>query len=86
MVKQYYTIRDSKAGIYDERIFSCHTPGEAERIFHQLVNDTNTHIGKYPDDYDLYHIGEFNMETGKFRSTDTPMHIVKGVQLVKSIN
>jgi len=85
MKMEYYCIRDAKANCFHEHIFACHTPGQAERNFDQLVNDKTSQIGKYPDDYDLYKIGDMDLSSGKFSPLDTPLHIVKAVQLLKSV-
>lgn len=81
MRTKIYSIRDSKSEIFNSPIFQ-RTHGEAERNFHNLVNDEKSNVNKYPDDFDLYYIGEYDDQTGKIESLDTPQHIVKAVQLV----
>lgn len=84
MIKQYYSIYDSKAKVFHEYLTACHTPGEAERNFRELANDKNTSIGKHPEDFDLYQVGSFDTVSGKFAALDTPQHIVKAIQLTEA--
>jgi len=80
MELKIYTVRDSKAGFYGPP-FYLRTHGEAERTFQQLANDPKTNVFTYPEDYDLYHLGEFDDQTGKANIIDTPQHIIKAVAL-----
>lgn len=80
MLLKAYSIRDSKAEVFNLPFFK-HTHGEAERDFHQLVNDSQSMPGKYPDDYDLYFLGVYDDKTGKLDFLDTPQHIQKAVAL-----
>lgn len=83
MTKKIFSIRDSKAGIFHQPFFK-NSHGEAERDFNALVNTDNPNgmINKYPEDFDLYYLGEYDDVLGTFKSLDTPQHIVKAV-LVK---
>lgn len=82
MQLRIYSIRDSKGEIYNPPFFNK-THGEAERNFRDLANDKQTTVGRHPEDYDLYYLGEYDDQTGKLASVDTPQHIVKAVNLVK---
>lgn len=80
MKLKVFSIRDSKAQIFNQPWFA-RTHGEAERNFEQLVRDEKSTIYQYPEDYDLYHIGEYDDETGLVTSLDTPKHVAKAVHL-----
>jgi len=80
MLKQMYSIRDSKAQIFHIPYFN-NTHGEAERNFSELVKDEKSMISKYPDDYDLYHVGTYDDQTGLVESLDTPQHMLKAAIL-----
>lgn len=71
-----YAIRDSKAGFYGKPFFS-HTHGEAERSFRQLAKDPASQLSSFPDDFDLFHLGEYDDSTGLFQALGTPEHIIK---------
>lgn len=78
MQQKMYSIRDSKADIYHIPFFK-NTHGEAERDFSQIANDEKSTISKYPEDFDLYYVGEYDTSTGKIIPLDTPLHIQKAV-------
>lgn len=80
MILKAFTIRDSKAEVFNTPFFQK-THGEAERAFRELVKDEKSMVSKYPDDYDLYHLGEYDDQTGKIIALDTPQHMIKAVQL-----
>lgn len=75
-----YSIRDSKGEVYNTPFFQK-THGEAERSFRQLASDEKSLVWKYPDDFDLYFIGEWCDQTGVLTPLQTPQHILKAVQL-----
>lgn len=78
MMLKMFAIRDSKAEAFKQPYF-CHTHGEAERSFTQLVRDPQSVVSQYPDDFDLYFLGEYNDQTGVIKSLETPQHITKAV-------
>ncbi len=77
---QMYSIYDAKAQIFHPPYFNL-THGEAERTFGQIVNDEKTQISQFPEDFDLYHIGEYNDSTGKMSPNETPKHMLKAIAL-----
>lgn len=81
MIKKVFAIRDSKAGMYNQP-FHMNLVGEAERALHRLVNDDKSTISQYPEDFDLFEIGEFDDQSGLYQCLDTPRHILKAAQLV----
>lgn len=81
MLLKAYSVRDSKAGVYNTPFFQ-RTHGEAERMFHNLVKDPNSTVCKYPDDFDLFHVGEYDDQKGVLLSLDTPQHIQKAAHLI----
>lgn len=82
MIQKAFSIRDSKAEVYFSPFYQK-TTGEAERSFAQLVNDPQTMVGKFPEDYDLYLIGEWNDQTGLLTPLDTPLHVMNGISVPK---
>jgi len=75
-----FAIRDSKAEFYNQPFFQ-HSRLEAERTFLSLARDEKSTISKYPEDYDLYYLGEYDNIHGKLFPLDTPEHIVKAANL-----
>jgi len=64
-----YTVRDSAAEAFNDPFF-LRTHGEALRYFAQAVNQENHPFNQHPDDYTMFHIGEFCTETGHFFACD----------------
>lgn len=83
MQHKIYAIRDAKAEVYGSPWYKK-THGEAERDFSTLVNDPKSTVNQYPDDFDLYYVGEYNDESGAFQTLPTPQHIVKAVQVKRA--
>lgn len=76
MQTKAYSVRDSKAEIYNQPFFQK-SHGEAERTLLSLVKDGKSMISQYPDDYDLYFIGTYDDQTGVFSPLNTPQHMQK---------
>lgn len=79
MLLKAFSIRDAKAEIFNTPFFAK-THGEAERQFRTLVNDEKSVPFQYPEDFDLYFVGTYDDNTGKFESLSTPQHVLKAVQ------
>lgn len=84
MILKAFSIRDSKSESFNLPFFK-HTNGEAERDFQSAINrtDDNNNLGKYPEDFDLFVIGEMDLNTGLFSSLPTPHHVAKAINLKK---
>lgn len=70
MLVQVYAIYDSKSKTFGQPFFS-NTNGTAQRDFTNLVNDRQTQVNKYPDDFTLHHIGEYDDALGLVSPPDT---------------
>ncbi len=75
------TIYDSAANAY-LRPFFARAPGEASRIFVDLVNDKDSPIGQHPGDYTLFVVGEFSELTGEVVACD-PRSLGNGVNFTE---
>ena len=62
-MKIIVTIYDVKADFYFPPFF-VHTKGEAVRSFGDEVKNENSPIGKHPEDYQLFALGEYIEQTG----------------------
>lgn len=82
MLLKIYSIRDDKAQVFNAPFFQK-THGEAERSFTRLLSDDKSMVAQYPDDYDLYYLGEYDDVKGTINPLDTPQHIVKAVNVKK---
>lgn len=59
-----FTIRDAKVGVYRTVMYHVHV-GDALRTFQEMANDPQCNIAKYPDDFSLYQVGEFDEDSGQ---------------------
>lgn len=76
-----YSIRDTKAEIFNPPAFKK-THGEAERDFKSMINNQKeTPLSQYPEDYQLYYVGEYNDQTGIFQPLSAPQKVADGVAL-----
>lgn len=81
MITSMFSIFDSKAAAYGTPFF---VPREAAaiRAFSDLANNKESSVGLHPEDYTLYHIGDFDDELATFKAV-TPRPLVVGAALVK---
>ena len=82
MVLKAFSVYDDKAKTFNTPFYK-HTHGEAERDFKTAVNEVRegNNLNKYPEDYDLFFIGEYDDQTGKFEALSTPQHVCKAVMV-----
>lgn len=81
MILHMYAIRDIKARVYHAPFFQ-RSVVEAVRMFTQLINDPQTFISKYPEDYELFELGDFSDDDGKWGVHD-PLFVVAGPSVRK---
>lgn len=79
-----YSIKDNKVGTFSKP-FSAINTAEATRMLHTACNDPNVQLSMYPEDFDLYHIGSMNEQTGYLNSPSEsgPVFVVSAVSLKK---
>ena len=83
MLLKAYSIRDQKSEVFNKPFFS-NSHGEAERNFRTAANDDQTTIHRYPEDFDLYYLGDYDDNKGIMKPLDTPQHIAKAVSMNQS--
>lgn len=57
-------LRDSKTGRFLAPV-TASTPGEAERIYIEILQQPGTIVQKHPRDFPLYQLGEYDDLTGE---------------------
>lgn len=82
MIQKMFCIYDAKAETFNVPFYAP-THGEAERSFRQACNDERTMMNKFPSDFDLYFLGDYDTQHGKFVLHDTPQHVIKAIQCVQ---
>ncbi len=84
MIMKIYSIRDNKAGVFNNPIFSPNDE-HAKREFEMMYSNAKDGIFvRYPEDFDLYSIGEYNTDTGKIEGIDKVVNIAKGKAFIKN--
>lgn len=78
----FFTVHDSAAGAFLEP-FCAPTIEVAIRMFRQLVNRADHQFGKFPEDYTLFHVGEFDQESGALVGLPTPHSLGVAVTFVE---
>lgn len=73
------SVRDRAADVFG-RPFFAPSIGSAIRSFSDYINDTKeqSEMQKHPEDFDLYHLAEFDDETGVFECLPKPKQIAIG--------
>lgn len=76
-----FTIRDIKATEYARPFF---VPNEliARRSVADLASTKDNDVGKYPTDFELYYLGEFDGLSGEIVSLEKPRFVCNVVELV----
>lgn len=82
MLLKAYSIYDVKSLAYHTPYFTS-TDGAAARSFSDLVNDINTNVGRHPNDYVLYCVGEFDDAKGVMIPLSPMRHVVDANALLK---
>ena len=74
-----FTVYDTKAAIYGQPFYAV-TDGIALRMFSDAVNNSapDNALNRYPEDFTLYYIGEFDDATGSVTGNLTPMFVANG--------
>lgn len=65
MILNIFSIYDQKAGAHLPPFFLA-KEGQAIRTFSDCVNDIKHSFSAHPNDYTLFHHGEFECDAGKF--------------------
>lgn len=68
MVLKVFSIHDSKAEAFMAP-FTATTNGMAIRMVMNLLSDPNSQASKYPGDFSLFMLGEFDDNTGRLKVT-----------------
>ena len=74
-----FSIYDEKAEVYNTPFFQG-TVGMALRSFQELVRDNESMLFKYPEDYILYCIGEYDEKTGEITANIPPAFIARATE------
>lgn len=74
MIHQVCAVFDNKTAAYAQPFFTVNLE-VAKRSFAAAAADPTLTIGRFPTDYCLFHLGEFDDETGSFRTLIAPENL-----------
>lgn len=77
-----YCVYDKKSEIYNTPYFIINDQ-VAKRQLKTVVDDPTSMISKFPLDYILYKVGEFDMLTGKMVPLISPVEVCPAISLVE---
>jgi len=82
MIIKLVCVRDVKLGEYNNPM-CVPSLGVAQRSFQDEVNraDKANTVYNYPNDFSLYHVGDFDTERGVLDPFDVPVHVCDAVDL-----
>lgn len=78
MVYEVFSVYDSQVKVY-MKPFCDVSKAMAHRGFIAAVNDSNLPIGKDAHAYSLFHIGQFDDETGRYENLHIPELVVSAL-------
>lgn len=76
-----YAVRDLKSNSFTFPHFN-NTHGQAIRAFGDLVRNPKSVIAAHPEDYSLFHLGEFDDESGAVKSLPVPVSLASAIEFV----
>lgn len=75
MQLQTYAVFDVKAQAYAQPFFAANH-AVAIRNFEGAVRSGNNQLGTHPEDFSLWHLGEYDDETGTFANLQHPSQLL----------
>jgi hypothetical protein len=83
MIHKIVSVYDVKAECFAQPVF-VQSHGAAVRSFGDAVNEPSkeNNFAKYPQDFTLFALGEFDDATGEF-TISSPMELAKGISLIE---
>ena len=85
MILKVFSIYDSKAEAYLQPFFMANK-GTAIRAIVDLLGKPDHQFAKYPADFTLFELGEYDDSSGRMLPHSTPLSIAKTNELAAPIN
>ena len=83
MIRKVYSIYDKKAERWTFPM-QVEKHGDMMRSFEDISNDPNHVVGKHPEDYTLFEIGEYDDSTGTFTHSESRHSYGLALEYVKN--
>lgn len=82
MTHKVFTVYDSKAESFLTP-FHMRNRGEAIRAFTESVNDPKTSFNRWPSDFTLFEIGEFDETKGTYKLYEAKTELGLAIQFIR---
>lgn len=82
---QIFAVFDKKSIAYSSPTF-FHQKGQAIRAFEDAVNDSQSIFHRHPEDFSLFHIGEWDDRSGVITPLQNPVHVEEALTLKQDKN
>lgn len=83
MKLKVFAIHDAKAEAYLQPFFMANK-GTAIRAITELMEKNDHQFSKYPEDFTLFELGEYDDQNGQMLPHTTPMPLCKAIELRKA--
>ena len=80
MKLQIFSLYDEKAKSYNTPQYMGHK-GEGIRALQTTLEQKDSMLGKYPEDYSLYKLGDFETTTGEITGLTPPELVIRASEL-----
>lgn len=77
-------LHDVKSGMWYTPM-NVRTEAEAVRVFGEALRDPNGLCGKYPADFGIFHVGDYDVSAGRITALDDPRCLMMGDALVRRL-
>lgn len=84
MKQKVYSLFDKKANAYLTPVYFSNA-AEANRMLQTVVQTSDNNISRYPEDFVLYQLGEYDNSSGRFTSLDTPLFVSNATSYKKPV-
>lgn len=81
MIQKIFAVYDSKVDAYLSPFFMA-ARGQAIRSFVDIASDKTHNIGKYPADFTLFELGEYDDSCAKFTLHSSPYSLGLALELL----
>lgn len=78
------SVRDVKADTFSPP-FGASNLGSGLRSFQDVVQSPQSSINRHPEDYQLYELGQFDEQTGKFTIHPQPVFLANATDFVSHL-
>lgn len=79
MILKVFAVHDSKVGAYLQPFFQ-RSKGEALRSWEGVCNDGQSAMSKFPADFTLFEIGEYDDSTGVIKPHEAKISLATGLE------